>query len=82
MSLEKLRDEIDQLDQELLKTLAKRKEIVQRISLVKQQTNLPIRDLKREKEMLKKRFAHNLDSQFVENLFKLIIDQSVKEQGE
>lgn len=84
MSLEKLRKEIDQLDQDLLKILSKRKKAVKKISQIKQATNLPLKDLVREGEMSTQREQlaqeYNLNPRFVENLFKLIINQSIKEQ--
>ena len=84
MSLEKLREEIDQLDQDLLKILSKRKETIKKISQIKQVTNLPLKDLIREREMFTQREQlaqeYNLNPQFIENLFKLIINQSIKEQ--
>lgn len=52
MSLEGLRNEIDQIDQELLERFTKRMEVSTRIALEKQAQGLPIWDPAREREKL------------------------------
>lgn len=82
-SLKKLRKKIDLLDENLLKTLAERRKIVEEIFVIKKEFNLPKRDKSREKEMLGKRKELakrlNLKADFAEQLFKFFIRTSLKE---
>jgi len=55
MSLEKLRTEIDLIDQEMLKLFKKRMELSKQIGNFKKVNNLPIFDEKRESEILSKK---------------------------
>ncbi|MBU0457774.1 MAG: chorismate mutase [Nanoarchaeota archaeon] len=84
MDIKSLRKEIDKLDGELLEVLARRKKIVDKIFKLKNELNLPKRDLEREKEMFEVRtkLAKKLDlsPNFIEKLFELIINESIKEQ--
>lgn len=54
MSIKKLRKEIDKIDQQIIKLLEKRALIAKEIGRLKEKQKLPITDLKREKEILKK----------------------------
>lgn len=74
--LEKLRKKIDKADEKLLKILAERFSLTKKIGEFKKRHNLKIRDLKREKEILKtkKELARKLglDPKLIEKIFKLI----------
>lgn len=78
------RKKIDKLDQELLKVLAKRRDTIREIAKLKQKQGIQLRDLNREKEVLKKwketAADLSLSENFVEKLFKLVIAESVKVQ--
>jgi monofunctional chorismate mutase len=53
--LKELRKKIDQIDREILKWLKRRFEVTKKVGKLKFKENLPPRDLKREKELLKKK---------------------------
>jgi len=82
--MKKLRTKIDQLDQNLLKLLAKRKKVVLEICKFKREQGLELEDKKREREMLVKRkeVAQDLglNEGFIEELFQLIIKESKRIQ--
>lgn len=75
-TLEKLRREIDKIDQKLLADLAKRFKITQKVGEYKKKHNLPALDKAREKKILErnKTLAKklNLDPILIEKIFKLI----------
>ena len=78
--IEKLREKIDSLDDQLLQLLKKRLSISEQIGEVKSVNQINIFDSQRE-EMLfssleKKSEDLNMDKKFILNLWRLIIDQS------
>ncbi len=78
--IEKLREKIDSLDDQLLQLLKKRLSISEQIGEVKSVNQINIFDSQRE-EMLfssleKKCEDLNMDKKFILNLWRLIIDQS------
>lgn len=52
--LHELRKEIDEIDEQIIKLLEERLRIAKEIGEIKRELNLPIRDEKREEEVLKK----------------------------
>ena len=54
MSLEELRKEIDSIDDEIIRLLNKRMEIVKKVGELKNTTNAPIYRPEREKEIIKR----------------------------
>ena len=85
LNLEKLRKQIDILDEELIKILAKRFEFTEKVGIYKKIHNFPSLDQKRENSMFKQReqLARklNIDQQLIKKLFILIINK-VKENHE
>jgi chorismate mutase / prephenate dehydratase len=83
-SLLYLRNKINLIDQELIKIFSKRQSIVKKIATEKKNTSKPVRDLEREKILLKEVTSLgetlNLNSDFIKNIFKLIIEYSVSTQ--
>lgn len=79
--LEKVRKEIDSIDAEILKLLAKRLEICKRLGEYKKKNHLPIQNKEREKEIIRDRarklkelgFDHE---NFAQELFELIMKKS------
>lgn len=75
--LKNLRKKIDKLDFELIKILAKRIKIAEKIGYFKAKNNLPLQDLKREKLILEKRKKWasklGLEADFMIKLFKPIL---------
>jgi len=81
-----LRKKIDSIDRELLKNLAKRFSVARKIGEYKKKNNLNAYDPKREKEVFhsRRKWAEvaGLDSDLVENIFKLIIKKVKKNHKE
>jgi len=82
--LEDLRKLLDQADEKIVRTLAERQELVQAISELKIDENSNIRDENREEELLKRitelAREEGLDRYFAEQIFKDIIQHSVRFQ--
>jgi len=85
MELEKLREEIDQLDEELIDILNRRDEVVRRIAAAKAAHKRQVLDPKRE-EALYRRVRQisrrkDMDGEYIRNLFQLILQHSRKIQN-
>lgn len=80
MSIDEIRKKIDELDTELVKILAKRIELIKKVSDIKKKKNIPIHDPEREKEIIKekKTIANelNLNPEFIEEIFEIILKES------
>jgi chorismate mutase len=81
LTLKKLRKQIDAADKQLLKALAKRSRVVQKIARAKAKLKLPIVDRARGAEIQKDRSQRGaqlgLSAPFVHKLFQLIQTESV-----
>ena len=82
--LEKLREEIDKIDDEILIQLSKRKSIVKEIAKIKKKLGKPIFDGKREQQLIEKLKSvsneKGLDKDFIGSLYEIIIKNSKEEQ--
>jgi len=82
--IEKLRKSIDELDEEILGALSKRKNLAKEVGKLKESLNLPVFDKKREQEILdnisKKAKQLGLDAGFVSGIFSSIFQKSRTEQ--
>ena len=82
--LEELRKLLDQTDERIVRTLAQRQELIQAISDLKIDKRSTIRDEDREEELLKRitelAREEGLDRYFAEQIFKDIIQHSVRFQ--
>jgi len=80
MPLTKVRKEIDQLDDQLLKLIKKRAGLVKKVGLIKKKYKLPVINLKREAEIKVKleKFAkqHDLNKEGLKKIWKALIDQA------
>ncbi|MBT8143018.1 MAG: hypothetical protein HKN88_09935 [Gammaproteobacteria bacterium] len=83
-SKEQVRLQINELDQQLLKALAKRKELVADVIADKIRAGHPIRDTDREQALLSRLVADGIDlqlnPQFVLDVYHRILDDSVRQQ--
>jgi len=83
--LEKLRKEIDELDQRLLEILGKRMATVKKIGVLKKVENLPLVDEKRREELLelitRRAEKLGLSEEFIKKLYTAIHDHAVKIQA-
>ena len=82
--LDKLRDEIDFLDEELVHILASRMNIARQIGSFKKENNITILQEKRWEQVLIKlldKAKHlNLSQSFIEQITKAIHDESIDQQ--
>ena len=78
------RQKIDEIDHRILDLLAKRQDQVNRIAAVKKKHNLPIYHPAREEDIISARRSHasdaNLDPDFAEELYRIIMRRSRIEQ--
>ena len=83
MTLKKLRQQIDEINNDILHLLSKREEVSRKIGHLKKEQVLPIFDRKREGEILntlvKKGGELNLEPRFIKKVFTLILKQSRKQ---
>jgi len=81
--ISEIRKKIDVVDRELLAKLQERFKLANDISKIKKQKNLSLRDKERESEVIRSKYAlTDLPEYFVARLFRLIIDESVRQQDE
>jgi chorismate mutase/prephenate dehydratase len=82
--LENLRQELDEIDGQLVDLLARRSKAVERVAAVKSRTNVPLRDMLRESRQVarlaERARALGLDELFVVRIFREIVDFSVRTQ--
>ena len=83
-SIRKLRNQVDLVDTELIKLLAKRRDLTIEIGKIKKRKNIPIMDGERRGEVLdrirKEAKKHGLDEKKAEDFWGCIIDCAIKEQ--
>jgi chorismate mutase/prephenate dehydrogenase len=78
--LEHLREQIDRIDQQLVDLLAQRRQVVQQVTEIKQQHDLPTFHPAREENLISARRAQatqaGLDPDYVEDLFRTMLRHS------
>lgn len=79
-NLQNFRKEIDKIDSDICKLIAKRFKVTQKIGLYKIKNNLPLQDKKREAMMMQK-FAKKakffkIDPVLLQKIFQLIIKKT------
>lgn len=84
--LENFRKKLDKIDNRILSLLKERKNVSLSIGRFKKQNNLPIKNLKREAEILKeleqKAEKFKMDKNYINWLFRIIMKNSRKIQRE
>ena len=84
IELSELRQDINEIDSELINLLAKRRHISHLVAETKIKQNKPVRDIKREEQMLveliNKGKSLSLDGYYVKQVFQTIIEDSVLHQ--
>ena len=82
--LDRIRAGIDGVDNEIVRQLAKRRKLVIKLARIKKVLDVPIYDRKREQALVQRVKAwgakHELNEEFVEVLFRLIIMNSKEVQ--
>lgn len=75
--IEALREEINNLDQELLEILEERFALCDEIGEIKREEGLKIEDKSREKDIIQSKLVStSLSKEFVKNIFALILAES------
>jgi chorismate mutase/prephenate dehydrogenase len=84
MTLEELRQQLDQLDGELLSLIAKRQAIAREVAAAKRSTGYPTRDYQREREVIlgvrQRAEKLGLPGDLAENVLRLLIRSSLTTQ--
>ncbi|WP_101773778.1 chorismate mutase [Peptostreptococcus faecalis] len=79
MELDKYREEVDKIDDKLVKLLEERLEIVKKIGMLKKKENLELYHPEREKEVIRKnigKLQNSENEKYVEELLKSVMDIS------
>ena len=80
--LTNFRDQIDQIDSQLIELLAKRFEVVKQVGMYKKEHNIPPLQSTRWQEVLETRMQHArdiaLDAEFVEDVWTRIHEHALK----
>ncbi|MBI5384603.1 MAG: bifunctional chorismate mutase/prephenate dehydrogenase [Verrucomicrobia bacterium] len=83
-ALDPLREQIDQIDQQVVELLARRRRVVQEVAEIKQQHDLPLYHPAREENLISARRAQavnaGLDPDFVEDIFRTMMRYSRAKQ--
>ncbi len=86
MNLKEIRKQLDKLDNELIKILAKRTSLIPEVAKYKKENNIPRYQPEREKEIINKKIKlakkYKINSELIEKIFKLIIKDSHRIQKE
>ena len=84
MNLEQLRKQIDKIDNRIIDSLGKRKDLVKEIAVIKKELNKLVTDKSREKQIIarikKISSKKGLDEKFVTSLYEIILKNSRNEQ--
>ena len=78
-----LRNELDLIDKEILILLENRMDIIRKVGEIKSKLDIPIEDIEREKEIIKKltHYSHNkLSERQLIRIFKAVFQSSKNEQ--
>ena len=79
MTLQELRETIDEIDRQLLLLLEQRMLVVDGIKIIKKEQGLPIEDSEREKKV-KQKTSIVLSSSDIEQIFTVIMDIAKRRQ--
>jgi len=81
--MQKLRKQIDEIDQKIIKLLAKRMDVVKKIGQFKKEAGISVKDKNREQELkneLKRIAGKDLSPDFVDRLYDVIFKECRKVQ--
>jgi chorismate mutase len=83
-ALDRIRTGIDEVDNGIVKLLARRRELVIELAKIKKELDIPIYDRKREQALVDRvkqwGTEHKLNEEFVEVVFRLIVMNSKEVQ--
>lgn len=85
MDISSLRKEIDAIDGEIVRLISERTDLAAEIGKLKAEEKIPLRDEKREKEVIakfrEKAEERGLDGDTAEKIAKLLIEQALSKEG-
>jgi chorismate mutase len=86
MTLEDVRKEISEIDEEMLRLIARRMELAGRVLEEKRKTGMPISDDRQNRLVLKRAMERatelNVDTAWVKEIFSILIRMSIDRQHE
>ena len=86
MTLQEVRDEIDQIDREIIALILKRTRLAEKVLMEKRLENQPVNDEAQNQIVLKRAAEYatelNLDAGEVKNIFKILIKMNIEKQKE
>jgi chorismate mutase len=86
MSLDELREEIEEIDRELVELIARRTYVAGTVARVKDERNLPTTDESQETRVMERAGENaetfNVDANLVKAIFRLLIELNKVEQRE
>ncbi len=82
MELEKLRNQLDGIDRQILVLFLKRMEVIEQVAVWKKENDYPVLDSKRENEKIQDVVAQSPDelSEYTKDLFATIMELSRRRQ--
>jgi chorismate mutase len=86
MSIEPLREEINRIDREIIRLIAKRQALAEKIVRIKNDKGLSIHDETRVREVLQSSFNYSVEQKinpvFVQKIMQILIEMSEERQRE
>lgn len=81
--IKQFRKIVDQTDEKIIELLEKRFFLTGKIQKIKEKNNLPVGDLNREKQIIKKllKIKQKVPAKCIKEIFKVIFNYSKKEQS-
>ena len=83
--IKSLRDKINDFDNSIIETLARRMKVVKKVGEFKKKHDLPLCDRKRQAEVLRMRVKQGkkkgLNEKFIKNFYGLIFNEALNIQG-
>lgn len=77
LELEKYRKEIVKIDEKIFQLLESRFEIVRKVGDFKKENNLPVRNKKREQDLIEKMSEkYSMDKNFIAKFYRVIFNNS------
>jgi chorismate mutase len=84
MSIEPLRQDVDHIDREIIRLIAKRQTLSEKIVRIKINEGLPVHDESRVQEVLKSSFnyavEHKINPVYIQKIMQLLIEMSEERQ--
>jgi chorismate mutase len=84
MTIEEVRAEITQIDEEILLLIARRQSLAKKVAAIKHEESIPVHDNQRKTDVLEYVMrlakAHKVDPVPVKSIFEILISMNEKEQ--